>query len=287
MIFNMTLGANNNEMDNLLGLGNSYINYTTRSIPAECFISRFSPMFGVTFLQCETIGQSAFKNNEYLIEISFPNCKTIQSYAFYGCSNLGMNRVIEYTDQQQKIANSEFPTCELIQNHAFAGCNNISAIYLPMCSEIGRYAFTGCWGLSKIFLQNCLKIGEGAFSNAHLHSINLRKIVDLGPNAFRECVYLDQVYLGSELEPSQTLILSNSYIFNLTSARSEITFELYLPSTQVAQLSTSRLIMTPQYRPYSIYVPEELVSAYQTATNWTAMSSHIFALPSNFEVGGW
>ena len=56
MIFNMTLGANNNEMDNLLGLGNSYINYTTRSIPAECFISRFSPMFGVTFLQCETIG---------------------------------------------------------------------------------------------------------------------------------------------------------------------------------------------------------------------------------------
>ena len=286
MIFNMTLGAGNNEMDNLFGLGQTYINYTTRSIPAKCFISRSSPVFGVTFLQCETIGQSAFKDNEYLIEISFPNCKTIQSYAFCSCSNLGMNVVIEYTDQWQKIANSEFPTCELIQNYAFASCRKIGAVYLPMCSEIGRGAFEGCYNLSMISLPNCLKIGESAFSNASLHSINLPKIVDLGRHAFYHCAYLDQVYLGSELEPSQTLILSNNYIFNLTSTRSEITFELYLPSTRVVQLNTSSLILTPQYRPYSIYVPEELVSAYQTATNWTTMSSHIFALPSNFEVGG-
>ena len=164
-------------------------------------------------------------------------------------------------------------TC--LQLGAFAGCKNLTKIYLPNCTEIlGRYAFEGCESVTTLELPNLTRITDATYTfqgMSKLQSIDLSKLTEVegfaavfyncyevrridlrslggvafGSNAFRYCKKLETLILGGTA--MNTLV------------------------------NTNVLGAAGQNAPngLSIYVPDALVEAYKTATNWTAYASKI------------
>ena len=270
MIFNITTGAGSNEMNNLLNLGSSYINYTTRSIPAQCFISRPAPSYSVTFLQCEFIGESAFKGNSYITNANFPTCQIIDEDAFYSCNSL---------------LSCEFPQCSTIGSSAFASCTFLTTITFPNCVAINDYAFKGCNLSSQITFPNCGFVYRYAFSGAFPYNgswnvLRLPKVTYVASYAFLN-TNLDEVWLGSE--DYREILIIEGYAFNFSlTTRATNPFAIYLPGLSLAQLTGSLYVSNTwgQNRQFSIYVPAELLSAYKSATNWAGVSAYIFSISS-------
>lgn len=129
---------------------------------------------------------------------------------------------------------------------AFASCVNLTKVSLPNCTQImGNYMFFTAANLEEISLPNVI---SGTFSSTFrgcpkLKTIDLRSLggATLKTYCFRNC---------SSLE---TLIFGGTEINTI--------------------IDTSVLYGTPETM--SIYVPDNLVDAYKTATNWTTFASRI------------
>lgn len=291
MIFNITTGAGSNEMNNLLNLGSSYINYTTRSIPAQCFVSRPAPSYSVTFLQCEYIGESAFKGNSYITNANFPTCQIIDEDAFYSCSSLSIISFPKCSMIGEKafcscksLLSCDFPQCSTIGSSAFSGCTFLTSISFPNCVAINDYAFKNCKLSSQIVFPNCNFVYRYAFSgafpsNGSWNVLKLPKITYIGSYALAN-TNLDEVWLGSE--DYGGILIIEEYAFNfLLTTRASGPFAIYLPGLSLAQLTGSLYSSVyVQNRSFSIYVPAELLSAYKSATNWAGVSAYIFSISS-------
>ena len=289
MIFNMTLGAGTNEIDNLLGLGSSYINYTTRSIPSLCFTTRSSSAYSVTFLQCEEIGQEAF-SNQNIAGAFFPKCKTIGYRAFYQCYDLSSISFLECQNIGEQafvscsnLHSCNFPKCEVIGSSAFTDCTNLTMISFPECKVINTFAFQRCNLSSNVTFPNCNSVYDRAFNGGFLYSAswNVLKLPKATHIYWRAVANnaLDEVWLGSEENFRDALVIEGTAFDFPSTSRTSKPFAIYLPALSLAQL-TGNLYWSYQSRPYSIYVPAELLSAYKSATNWASVSAHIFSISS-------
>ncbi len=101
-----------------------------------------------------SIGANAFKNNDYIISVAFPDGLTsIGDNAFYDCDNLA---AVVMPDSVTTIGNS-----------AFDSCDNLGYLYLSSeLTEIGRYAFANCASLTDFLLPSKISIlNVGAFHN--------------------------------------------------------------------------------------------------------------------------
>lgn len=163
----------------------------------------------------------------------------------------------------------------VLREGAFATCENLTKISLPNCIElsstadIGRHLY-GCKSLTTLELPNLTTIGSGNYALYGLESIeridlpeltsianfagtfwNCKKVKvinmpklsgsSIGTYAFRYCSKLEAVILGGDvLNP-----LTNSNAFNNGNSN------------------------------FIIYVNDNLVDDYKTATNWTAFASRI------------
>ena len=125
------------------------------------------------------IGQAAFANCTLTLNKAIlPNCKKIESSAFYGCSSMALTKL-------------ELPQCTSIGNYAFQGCKSmaLTSLELPQCTSIGGYAFKGCssMALTKLELPQCTIIGIEAFngcSSMALTSLELPQCTSIGSECF-------------------------------------------------------------------------------------------------------
>ena len=183
----------------------------------------------------------AFNNCSNLTTVSFPACKIIGHGAFYKCSSL---------------TTVPFPACTTIGNNAFYNCSNIISISFPVCMTIGSYAFVSCSRLTMASFPACSIIGSSAFYFCKgLTTASLPACTTIGNNAFQYCYNLSRVIL----EASSVCLLRSSLAFSST------------PFTGYSSYFSS----TPH-----IYVPSSLITAYQSATNWTYFSSYFSAIES-------
>ena len=128
---------------------------------------------------------------------------------------------------------------------AFFACTNLTTINLPKCTYIGGEAFASCKNLTTINLPECTSIGDSAFSNCtNLTTVNLPKCTYIECEAFRNCTNLT------------TIILSNN---------------------QVAYVDVNVFGMTPiaANGVGYVYVPDNLVDSYKTATTWSKYANQI------------
>ena len=142
-----------------------------------------------------------------------------------------------------------------IASYKFYG-SDLTTINLPECTSIGGRAFHYCTNLTTVNLPECTSIGEYAFYNCtSLTTVNLPKCTSIRSYTFSSCTNLT------------TVILSNNQVVTL----------MHPSAFNNSAIST---------RAGYIYVPDNLVDSYKTATNWSSYANQIkplSELPSNLK----
>ena len=146
--------------------------------------------------------------------------------------------------------------CTTLGYSVFADCSKLTTANFPMCTSIEINTFTRCASLTTVSFPVCTSIAYGAFENcSKLTTVNFPACTYIGTSAFRMCRTLSSIQLGA----SSVCKLSNSNAFTST------------PFTGYSAYFSG----TPH-----IYVPASLITAYQSATNWTYFSSYFSSIES-------
>ena len=158
-----------------------------------------------------------------------------------------------------------------IRNYAFNYCSNLALTELPeTITSIGNYSFNNCANLSLTKLPAGLtNIGNNAFDTCR--SIKITEIpegiIELKSYVFSSCTSIISLKILGNI----TSI--GNYCFNGCNALEKIELPniTSVPTLGVNSLKGTKIVGTIGY----IYVPDDLVDAYKTATTWTAYASKI------------
>lgn len=139
----------------------------------------------------------AFQGCYTLSNINIPtSTEIIDSYAFYGCSNL---------TSPLFAVNSNL---KMIKDYAFYNCSSITDIDFPEGIEIiGSYAFYGCNSITNLNIPSNVQIIEKFtfYSCGNLKILNIptsSRLTTIRAGAFRECDQLTLIKVGLTTPPS-------------------------------------------------------------------------------------
>ena len=158
-----------------------------------------------------------------------------------------------------------------IGSYAFQNCRSLASINLPAnVSSIGSYAFQYCYSLTSINLSaNLSSIGSSVFSGCHsLTSISIPESVSsIGSNAFSYCYSLTSISIPANVSSIGSNAFRNcysilKYVFNRTTPPTLANINAFTDINNIAK----------------IYVPDESVTAYKSATNWATYANYIYPM---------
>ena len=183
-----------------------------------------------------SIGDYAFRGCSNLALTELPSGVTsIGIYTFYGCTNLAL---------------TELPSgLTSIGTYAFYICTDLALTELPSgVTSIDAYTFYGCTNLALTELPSGLtSIGNYAFRGCSgLQQLDAQNVGTIGTNAFNSCSNLTELVLRKS---GTACKLNNVSAFTSTPMRGA------------------------GGKSGTIYVPQALISTYQTATNWSTLYS--------------
>lgn len=235
------------------------------------------------------IGEHAFHGCPNLTITSLPSGITsIGSYAFYGAtlsvSSLpsGITTIGDYAFANQLFNLNALPSgITSIGSYAFLNCTNLSITNLPSTvTSIGSGAFSTCINLVNISCNgNITTLNSSAFTSST--SIKKMKLETASfPNL---SIATMQTVFGTSTATNacQKLAFADIGSINTLGANSFAncyaleTLVLRNTSNITALANVSAFLNTPM-RGYggktgTVYVPEDLITSYQTATNWSTL----------------
>ena len=144
----------------------------------------------------------------------------------------------------KELTEINFPQVITIKNYAFRDCSKLSLISFPVVERIEDNAF---WNTAIIEgnFPEATHVGFNAFNTKTVTKLDFSKLSRIGQYAFKGATQLD------------TLILRNSTICALANTTDTFT------GTKIAAGTGY------------IYVPDNLVDSYKTATNWVTFANQI------------
>lgn len=161
----------------------------------------------------------------------------IPSHSFYNCASL---------------TNVNLPNISTIGNYAFYGCSGLETVNIPSWtgtanSNNNNYIFSRAGDITKtiIVLPSLINFGSRMFDRGHF------KIIDIGKNAIGT-IFADTFYNDSYISSS---IKGNVVVETLILRR----LDDVSPATTEDAINGLR----------TVYVPNDLIESYQTATNWS------------------
>ena len=230
------------------------------------------------------VGSYVFAYCSNLSYVNLPSCSLISGSAFY------YNRQLNYIN---------VPMCQKVSYSAFYNCINLESISLPNCSYIEAGAFQTCYSLKSISIPNAISVSASVFSLcSSLSNIDMPKTQILGEYAFYSCRNLENasIPLASNIltrtfercSSLSKLICENvTYIYPYVFSGCNNLSELYLYTNSVIKLNNSNAFTsTPMvYSSYlgyygSIYVPNDLLDSYKSATNWAYFAERFVGIPN-------
>ena len=222
----------------------------------QIYSSAFEDCLGLESINLPAVTEifyGAFANCYRLRSLSFPLLSRLSTpYAFQHCAAITEIRD-SFSNVSSIIGASCFAECyrlqsvtlpkvSLLSNSVFAYCNNVINVSLESCKILGAFAFTSCFNLKSISIPEVTSIGNGTFASCfNLESISFPKLEILEGQPFTSCGNLKAIFL------------LNSSIVSLRSQNVFSTCNYYL----------------------NIYVPDDLVDSYKSATNWSTYASII------------
>lgn len=156
----------------------------------------------------------AFKNNQTIKNVIVPKTyKTIEKWAFWGCSNL---KTIELSEGIEEMGQSIFNMCyslesivipesvTVLKNKLFSNCTSLKkAVIKCKVDVVGMYMFDGCRNLEEVVLPDGItEFQTKCFNNCHsLKKITIPDTVTaIGDNAFSECNSIDFVKIPDSVK---------------------------------------------------------------------------------------
>ena len=149
-----------------------------------------------------------------------------------------------------------FPLAIIIDNYAFGNCSSLTSASFPKATSIGNYAFQSS-GLQSASFPLVTSIGTYAFQSSGLQSVNFPLLTSINTRAFTLCQSLTSASF-----PLVTSI--GNYAFDSCGLLTSIT----LGANQVCTLSNANAMPSQNI---TVYVPSDLITSYQTATNWSSL----------------
>ena len=239
-------------IDIIEGTSFAFVNDRITTVKGALFY-KFTNLTTIDLLKCTSIGNQAFYSCKSLTTIDLPKCTNIEYDAFRSCTSLTTVNFPECTSIGfctfygcTNLTTVNLPECTSIKDHAFEGCTNLTTVNLPKCTTLGSTAFGSCKSLATVNLPNCTTIEDEAFNKCtSLTTINLPECTSIGDRTFSYCTNLVLVVLGV----NQIVTLGGDHVFN----------------------NTTTMLIGRGY----IYVPDNLVDSYKTATNWSTYANQI------------
>jgi hypothetical protein len=155
---------------------------------------------------------------------------------------------------------------------AFLNCTALQSALLPAATTLGNNTFKGCTHLTTVDVSNAQAIGGSGFENcAALTKLSLPKLKTINSRLVAGCSALTELVIGGETLTFVSVTSSTNSAFYGCSAMAKLVLSCVtsvptLPSTYALQgLPTT----------CDIYVPDDLVNSFKSATTWSSRSSHI------------
>jgi hypothetical protein len=199
-----------------------------------------------------TIG-TLFKLNTNIVSFDefkmFTGVKTLGNDAFNGATALTSIKL------PQSVVS--------LGNYAFHNCASLASIELPdSITTIGERGFNNCLALSgDIHLPKLTGISRACFYGAKITSLYAPLATIVNNDAFNGCTELKKVYL-------EAITTIGGYAFHNCNALEAIVINNVTPPSLVAAaLNVSNNC--------PIYVPDEAVDTYKSASTWSGFASRI------------
>lgn len=132
-----------------------------------------------------------------------------------------------------------------VGSYAMANCMPLKSVNMPVATNVGVSMLRNCVSLTSVNMPSAKSIGSSAMANClSLRSVNMPVAERIDGNAMYNCILLKSVRLGA----NQVATLANANAF---------------ANTPIAKATGY------------IYVPDDLVDSYKTATNWSVYADQI------------
>lgn len=155
--------------------------------------------------------------------------------------------------ERESLMAIDLPNCINVGNYAFRGCTALENVNLPECVDVGRYAFNHCEKLQNVNIPKCTIIKNSTFQYCNFKKIDLNFVEKIEAWAFYNCTALECVKI---LNTETVCALANKNAFSRTLIEAGNGY---------------------------IYVPDELIEQYRTATNWSVYANQIKPLSEYVE----
>ena len=281
---------------------NTYAFYNCTNLALTSLPSGLNPIYGYVFYNCRnlaltslpsgvtSIGDYAFYGCTSLALTSLPSGVTsIGNSAFYGCTSLALTSL---PSSITRISSSVFYNCTslaltslpssvtVIDASAFNSCTSLALTSLPSSvTSIGNYTFKNCTGITTISCDGTItSFAQYAFNGDSTHHMQLTsaRFPNMALTSSISTVFGSTTAANAcqELEICDIGITSgiNSSAF----ANCYKLQTLILRKTSVCTLASTTAFTNTPLSGYNsltatVYVPQSLISSYQTASNWSTL----------------
>ena len=175
--------------------------------------------------------------------------RTITSYSSDTLTSVGTNAFHSCT----KLTTVSLPNATSLSGSAFNNCSAMTSIEIPKVTSITTQSFYACNSLTSLNMPSLKTIGaQGVRACKKLARVDLGVTTSIGALSFDGCSLLD------------TLIIRTESVCTLVNA---------------SALSGTLIASGTGY----VYVPDDLVESYRTATNWSTYAEQIVPLSAYSE----
>ena len=258
------------------------------SIEASAF-NYCTALTNVNFPNVTNIGDAAFGNCTALTNVSFPSATSIGTQIFYRCTALNTVNFPNATNVGQNALRSctsltsvNAPNVTSINNFAFQDCTNLTNIDFPNVTSLREYTFSGCTALTSVNFPKLTSISSYAFQNcSSLKNVDFPQLSSTNTNVFKGCSELEIVKLPSLTAMSSGIFYDCSSLRRLVIGTNRTTVVKFTAATDAFE--NCYHILGEAHETYNpdglkdgyIYVPDNLVDSYKSATNWSLFADQI------------
>ena len=173
-------------------------------------------------------------------------------------------------DNNTNLTNVSLSHVTTVAANAFLNCTGLLNAALSAATSLGNNVFKGCTYLATVDLSNATSLGTGVFMNCKaLDKVTLPKLTQIKTQLFSGCNALTEVVIGGDVTFANITSNTNSPFVGCSAMEKLVLSGV----TSVPGIATYSIYGLPAA--CEIYVPDDLVNSFKSATTWSSRSSYI------------